>query len=239
MKKLVFLLLATVSFVACRKNSMDAPVVQGNNDAKVKTWTVGANIASYFYDSKGRVLKIENSNGSKTEYEYLPGTINRKIYNTTGVLVFTYKYELNSDGLAFRSTISNNSSYEELRQYNAEKTLAKYLFKANGLTNSADYFYSNGNCDSVRYIGNDGNWSSTKINTFYADKINVLNDAVTGGDFNGKNDKNMLKTEIYKYPDGTTNDISTYTYQYDVQGRIIKSTRMQGANLGIDLLTYY
>jgi YD repeat-containing protein len=239
MKKLLFLLLATAGFVACKKSSVDAPVTPVSNETKVKTSTSGTTISTFYYDSKGRQLKIENSNGSKEEYEYLPGIINRKSYSTSGVFVFAYKYELNADGLVYRSTISNNPSYEELRQYNADKTLAKYLFKANGLTNSADYFYSNGNCDSVRFIGNDGKWSSTNIHTFYTDKINVLTDAITGEDFNGKDDKNMLKSDIYRYPDGTTNDMATYTYAYDAQGRVIKSTRTQGNDISINLISYY
>lgn len=239
MKILLIPFAAAVLLTACSKNNTDAPApVTGNTVAKVKTWT-SSYTSTYFYDAQGRLTKYENSDGSRVEQEYQPGIVIRKVYNSAGVFQYSYKNELNADGYLGRTTLSSNPNYEILYVYNPDKTLAKQISNISGNHQVIDYFYSNGNCDSMRFTGNNGNWSSTIAKTYYTDKANVLTDANTGDDFYYKASKNMLKTELYKYPDGSTNDLSTYVYDFDAQGRVIKQTRTQGGNIGITLLTYY
>jgi len=239
MKRIFFLLAAAVAFVGCKKNDVDAPVTPASGVAKLKTRTAGTNTTNYTYDAQGRQTKYTNTDGSKVEIDYQPGIIYRKVYNTVSNFLYSYKYELNSDGLASRTTLSTNPDYESLTQFHSDKTPAKEIATINGNTSLIDYFYSNGNCDSLRFSNGNGNWFSTIVKTYYTDKPNVLTDANTGDNFYGKNNANMLKTEIYKYSNGTSNELATYTYEYDGQGRVIKETRTQGNDINISLLTYY
>jgi YD repeat-containing protein len=239
MKKIFFLLITTASFVACKKNNIDAPVTTLSAGAKVKTETYGASIATFTYDAQGRITLRTYSNGSKVEYDYLSGIVNEKVYNTAGVYQYSYKYELNADGSVNRETSTNNPGYEDLMLYNADKTLAKGISKVNGNTTSRDFFYSNGNCDSIRFNGNNGSWQTTIVNTYYTDKANVLSYENHGYSFYGKDNKNLLKNQVYKYPDGSTNTPSGYSYEFDALGRVIKQSSVQGNNQEIGLFTYY
>jgi YD repeat-containing protein len=243
MKKFLLTLLPAISlFLACKKNNNDitpSPPGNGINTAKIKTEAYGAIITTHTYDAQGRVVKEERSNGSKTEYEYLPGIVNEKSYDNAGVLLNTYTNEINTDGLRTRTTRSNNPGYEELCLYNPDKTLAKTISKNGGNNQALDFFYGNGNVDSIRFTTN-GAWGLTVIYTHYTDKPNML--AYENYGYNllyGKDDKNMLKSVIYKYPDGTTNTPSNYSYEYDAQGRVIKRTSTRGNDIEISLYTYY
>jgi hypothetical protein len=239
MKILLISFSVAVLLTSCSKNNADAPVPAADNSiAKVKTWT-SSYTSTYFYDAQGRLAKYENSNGSRVEQEYQPGIVIRKVYSNAGVFQYSYKNELNADGYLGRTTMSSNPNYEILYVYNPDKTLAKQISTISGSHQVIDYFYSNGNCDSMRFTGNNGNWSSTIAKTYYADKANVLTDANTGDNYYYKANKNMLKTELYKYPDGSTNELATYVYEYDAKGRVVKQTRTQDGNINIDLLTYY
>src|SRR5258705_4590443 len=220
MKKLLFFLIVAASLTACKKNSVDAPVTAGNTNNLIKTWASGANISTYTYDAQGRISKVTISDGSGYEYEYLSGIVNKKEYHAGHILYATYKLELNADGLKIRTTASNSPVYEELYQYNADKTLAKqighYDNGAGGIiTQVVDYFYSNGNCDSSRFIGNNGLWQTSILRTYYTDKLNGLGKNSFGNNFEGKDNKNLMKSEIYAAPDGTTGTPSNYTYEFD------------------------
>lgn len=239
MKKLLFVFMATATFVACKKNAIDKPVTPVNTAAKIKTEIYGASGTTYAYDALGRLTQRSFSNGSKTVYEYLSGIVNVKIYNTAGVFQYSYKYELNANGSVSRATRNDNPAYEELNFYNADKTLAERVSKINGNTSTSNYFYSNGNCDSVRFTGNNGSWHTTLINIYYTDKTNVLSYENHGYVFNGTDNKNLLKNQVYHYPDGSTNTPVNYSYEFDAQGRVIKQTSMWGINQEIGLFTYF
>ena len=240
MKKIFFLLITTAGFVACKKNNMDAPAAPANTSGKIKTWVSGATITTYTYDAQGRVIVEANSDGSGYEYEYLTGIVNEKQFNAGHVLNVTYKNELNADGLVIRKTASNNAAYEELYTYNADKTEAKQIgHYSGGITQVIDYYYSNDNCDSSRFSGNSGVWSLTIQRTYYPDKLNSIASENQGEFFYGKDNANLQKTEIYKYSDGSTNTPTTFTYEFDTNGRVVKQTGTQGNNINIGIFSYY
>ncbi|HWR33435.1 MAG TPA: hypothetical protein VN451_07920, partial [Chitinophagaceae bacterium] len=226
---------------ACKKSSVDAPglPLPTAGVSKIKTRAVGVNIINYTYDALGRIVAQVNSNGSKQEFEYLTGVVNKKFYNTSGVFQYGYKFELNAEGLCIRTTMSNSPNYELLHLFNPDKTVAKEISHINGNNSGRDYFYSNGNLDSIRFTGNNGNWQLTISKTYYTDKPNVLSVENYGELFYGKDNKNMIKSEVYKYPDGSTTSESGYSYEYDAQGRVIKQTSTAGNNIEIQLYTYY
>ncbi|MGC4101751.1 hypothetical protein [Ferruginibacter sp.] len=239
MKKTVTIIMAAAFFAACKKNNTDVQPVATSAVPKVKTLNDGSAVATFAYTADGNLQNYSIPDGSKVECEYLPGIINKKVYTTGGVFNYAYKFELNAAGLVIRTTLSNAPDYEVLDQYNPDNTHAKSVSKINGITNTADYFYSNGNCDSIRYRGNDGTWYSTIVKTYYTDKPNVLTQESTGEKIYGKDNKNLLKTEMYKYPNGTSTQVVVYTYDYDAQGRITKETGTQGATVFSMSYTYY
>ena len=241
MKKLLFILAAAASLTACKKNNVDVPggSAPSAGGTKIKTIASGANITNYTYDGQGRETKEVNSDGSRVEYEYLSGAVIEKIFNSAGVFDYNYKFELNADGLYARTTVSNNPNYEILRLYNPDKTLAKEIDHINGNNSGIDYFYSNGNLDSMRFTGNNGDWQSTIVKTYYTNQPNVIPYESLGKTFYGKNNKNMEKSEVYKFPDGSSASQTDFSYEYDAQGRLIKQTSIFGNNIDISLYTYY
>ena len=240
MKNLFLFLFVAIAVTACKKNSDDAPQPPGGGGSsaiRIKSVTYSNGVEHLTYDAQGRIILDVDPDGSKEEYEYLPGIVNEKVYAINGDYKYSYKNELNSDGEVTRTTRSDFPANEELLYYNPDKSLTKRISKSNGFIQTTDYFYSNGNCDSLRFSSN-GQWNSTIVKTFYADKLNNISMENFGFLFYGKQDKNLQKSEEYKYPDGSSNGIETYVYEFDQQGRITKLTSTHNNNIYISLYTY-
>jgi len=237
MKKLFLLLFVAAGFAACKKNSTDVPVTpgSGSSQTRIKKAIYESSVSNYTYDNQGRVVQELSSNGSKREYEYLPGVVNEKYYEG-GVLKYIYKNELNNDGMVSRVTISTSPTYEELLQYNPDKTLAKRITH-DGYEQVIDYFYSSGNQDSLRFKNN-GVWTLTVRKKFYTDKPDLLANEYFGELFYAKRNSNLQKSEQYYYPDGTTNGTEEYVYEFDQQGRVVKETSTHGNNISISMYSY-
>jgi YD repeat-containing protein len=227
-----------VFLFSCKKESTSNPAAGNTGVSKIKTWTGGSYITNYTFDAAGRCTREDYNDGSKSTYEYLAGKVILKRYNSSGVNTDTYNYETDANGLATKVTRPNNLTYDETIIYNNDKQAVKRITHISGTTQVIDYFYSNGNSDSARITTN-GNWQTTIKRTFFTDKLNSLSNEAQGTGFYGKDNKNLLKTEIYTYADGSTNTPSAYNYEFDAQGRAIKETRTQGGNINIGYITYY
>ena len=241
MKKLITIFTAGISLLlfSCNKSdTIDNPSGGSNTMSKIKTWSGSNGIATYTYDAGGRCQQVTYSDGSKNTYEYTTGKVIQKNFNTAGVNIVTYVYDLDTDGLKIKESRSSDVTFSEVAIYNTDKQIVKFIVHQNGKVFSGDYFYSNGNCDSVRFSTN-GVWYSSAIKTYYTSKPNSLTYDTEGIAFMGKSNKNLLKTEQYKYSDGTTADISTYAYEFDEKGRVGKQTLIQGANQHIEYIVYY
>ena len=235
MKKIFVVLLSVPCFMACKKNSTAVDIAPAPAVAKVKTAAYGSNVATYTYDDQGRQLKVVLSDGGRAEYEYLPGVINRKFYGPSSTYLYTMKFELNSDGLCIRETVSSDPVYESLLKYNTDKSIAQNIVHNSLQTTQMDYFYSNGKCDSVRSTSA-GKWLSTAIETYYTNKPNVLSGINTGESFLGKPDAYMLKSQL-QLPGNT---LLEFSYEYDAQGRVTKrSTAAAGGYTTDGFYTYY
>lgn len=243
MKKFIFILTVAASFAACSKknNSTDpGPGPAPASDAskfRVKTMS-NPDQANYEYDAQGRQTKSTHPGGWVYEYEYLPGKVNIKNYGAGGVYQGTDTYELNADGFCTSITNTVDPNHDDKFFYNADKTVAKNVYKAGANTWSVDHFYSNGNRDSIR-INKNGVWQSTTVYTYYTDKANVLSDVNTGDNFFGKVNKNLDKTAFSRLNDGTIAGQTEISYEFDAQGHVVKRIAKTGNNIKIALYTYY
>ncbi|HEV7780465.1 MAG TPA: hypothetical protein VGO58_04320 [Chitinophagaceae bacterium] len=222
MKKIIFILLAATTFVACEKNNDAPPVNPGDFANQIKkTVYDGGQIHTYTYDGSGRIKTRTALNLEKIEYDYTAGKIVEKQFDATGVLKRTYTYELDTNGLVAKETRSDRPDFTETRLYNSDKQVVKFTDAENANIDIGEYFYSNGNLDSIRFISN-GNWYSTAKMTYYTDKTNILDNDAFGEYAWGKRSKNMVKSEQYFFSDGTIGDKENYTYEYDAKGRVTK-----------------
>lgn len=237
-KKILFpVIILSAIFFSCKKDTTNPPAGSAGTVSKIKTETGDWGTTTHTYDAAGRVILSTYSNGGKVEYEYLPGKVNQKVFNQAGVYTMTYQFELNAEGLTGKETYSNNPQFTETRLYNSEKQLIKAV-SFNGVnTQSIDYFYSNGNRDSLRF-NNNGNWTLTIKRTFYTDKSNNLDYVFFGKPFDGSQGKNLLKSEQYCYPDGSSLPLTTYQYEWNAEGKVTKQTITQGGNINIVYYTF-
>lgn len=239
MKKYFLLpVIFAVTLYSCKKSDNTTPNIPADNSSKIKTWAGSTYATEYSYDSYGRCTQELYSNGAKSTFDYNAGEVVRKHFTSAGVNDATYVFQIGADGVAVKETRPQYPTYSTVSIYNTEKQLVKQITTNNGITYGFDSFFSNGNCDSTRF-NNNGTWSSSVIYTYFTDKINSLSNETQGTSFYGKDSKNLLKTEIYKYPDGSNNGLITYSYEFDAMGRATKSTESHNGNLSIDYITYF
>jgi YD repeat-containing protein len=240
MKHSILLIISGISLVfgSCKKESTVNPPANNSESQRVKTETGDSGIDTYTYDGSGRLLSDQSTNGTKSVYEYQPGKISRKYFNAANVNTQTYEFEIGTDGLATKQTRPTQLDYQETRIYNSDKQLIKQITLQNNNTYVIDYFYSNGNCDSARASSN-GTWTSTARKTYYTGVKNIFDYSNYGTSFYGKGSKDLLKSEQYFYPDGSSNEKTSWVYEFDGMARPIKQTSTHGNNLEIIYFSYY
>ena len=69
--------------------------------------------------------------------------------------------------------------------------------------------------------------------------MNYLSNIAYGYPFFGSDNKNLRKSEFYKYNDGTQTALATTTYEFDAQGRAVKETINTGSNVFVNFISYY
>lgn len=235
---------ATLLF-SCKKES----VINNNNGngngpvpepvSKIKTVSVGSLQHTLTHDALGRRTQAISNSGSKFFYDYTTaGKVTYKQFNDAGVNDITAIFDLSADGLDIKETLPSSPSQSATRSYNSDKQVAKVITDYGSQVNTEDYFYSKGNCDSIRH-STDGNWVYTVVQTYYTDKLNSLTNDALGLLYYGKSSKNLVKTEQSFYPGGGTGQIANMTYEFDAKDRVIKKTTTKGANVFINLITYF
>lgn len=227
-----------ISLSACHKEVLDAPEMQLEETSKVKTATYGNTVFTYTYDAQGRQLTCDNSDGIKRKYDYPIGSIKESVYKN-GMLQYFYKNDLNTEGLCFREIKSDAPGYEQLYEYNLDRTLNKVITKNNGsIIQVMNFFYNNQNCDSIRFLAN-GQHILTIVKDYYLDKPNALKNEVFGNPYYGKSSRNMIKTETYIDAGSLPDPCINFNYEFDVIGRVSKEITSKGNNTSIGLYTYY
>jgi len=238
MKQQLFIIVFSVIFSACGKEIINSPSIQSEEIPKVKTASYGPTVSTYTYDGRGRQLTCDNNDGIKRVYAYSIGNFKESIYRN-GVLEYFYKNDLSVDSLCIREIKSNDPSYEQLYQYNPDRTIAKVTTKRSGVTTQLmDFFYSNGNCDSIKFT-NSGQWMLTVVKTYYNDRPNVFGPEIFGNEYYGKGSINLLKTETFIYAGCSPEPPLNYSYEYNSSGRVIKETSVKANAVSTGLYTYY
>ena len=238
MKNELFIIILLISLSACHQEVLEAPAIQLEETSKVKTATYGNTVFAYTYDAQGRQLTCDNSDGIKRKYDYPIGSIKESIYKN-GMLQYFYKNDLNTEGLCFREIKSDAPWYEQLYEYNSDRTLHKVITKNNGsIIQVMNFFYNNENCDSIRFMAN-GQHILTIVKEYYLDKPNALKDEAFGNPHYGKSSRNMIKTETYINPGNSPEPCTNFNYEYDSMRRVSKEITSKGNNISIGLYTYY
>jgi YD repeat-containing protein len=247
MKKLIILFSTVAILGSCSKKNSGIDGNNNNNNngnpvslsGKLKTATFEGGVETYSYDNQGRAILITNSDSKKTVYEYTPGLVTVRYFNSAGVNSITHVHELNGNGKSIRRTDTNKPGYEELRDYNADGTLKKSTVKDGAVVTVHDYFYSDGNLEMSKTFEN-GIHLGSIMYTYYSDKINNLSNVEKGSDFTGKPNKNLLKSVSYEDENGFVFSVINSQYEFDAKGRVIKLIEtLEGGTPEIGTYTYY
>lgn len=226
--------------LSCSKEKNENPsnTAATSSVTRIKTWSNTSGQKTYLYDNSGKLTEVQSNTGSKVTYEYAPGKIIHRQFNTAGVNDFTAEYDLNEAGLVVTEKRPSQPGFTATFIYNDQKQPVKSIYNTNGIVHTQDFFYNNGNCDSIR-ISENGNWDYTRHFTHYTDKSNHLSNEAYGYPFFGKESKNLVKSVEYIDSNGSSSGLTSIEYEYDAKGRPVKETKTQGVNIYINYITYY
>jgi len=248
----LFLLLPCIGLllaISCKKEDHSPtppPVVV----PKVKTVTAGNDIRNFFYDSKGRVIKIGYALYGRGEYAYTDTGIVVSFYDTLNQFQYKQVYKIGADGRALGYI--NPALFNDQLSYTY--TSGGQLLTGTELRTlpgqpvyrwQTQYYYTNSNLDSsivtLTADGSFGGGSALYYDSYYTDKPNTLGNDNYGQAFLGVSSKNPVKDARDIGHDNLGNYPATnYVYEYDSLNRITKSTEYEG-NSGFApiMYTYY
>jgi hypothetical protein len=233
-KSIALFLAIGLSFQACKK---DIKIINKSNyldlsGCKVSRFYDEDGGQRYFYDSSGRISKVEFYGNNVIHFinifSYEPG----KAYYVDPRGGEKGEYFLDSTGKALKSTITHYEWPDSIKPSNYEHTYYKYNSDGNLTEKRIDfnwegdtiidsktytYLWNNGNMIKETFRNNIG--TSIKNYDYYLDKSNPWIATLSDLQFTGVQSKNLLKTIIY---DETGFVFARYTYQFSTDGKPIK-----------------
>jgi len=242
MRKIVLKRLAIIAgcifiFFSCKKEK-DNKIIAAN--LRVKTVTNGNSVMSYSYDDKKRMVKSESDVGFfKDEFLYEGTTITRTISEPSNTVSIRYSLDANGYLTSSRYTNSQDVSFYEhtsdgtlIRSYDDDVPAfeARYYYNAN-----------TGLLDSMRATKGTV-WVYTNLFSFYADRINTIDNENFGQMFWGSFSPHPTKSVVTRRPDGNVINVTftNYTYTYNEEGIITsRSFSTSGGQSGTESYTYY
>ena len=205
--------------VDCGGNCVACPILLGIV-SKVKTQSRSFNdyIENYMYDSLGRIVLIQNTyklngvNSRKQTFTYTPTAILNAVYDSAASAPWQVQtWAVDSQGLLVSMDSLRTFRYD-LKGHLVSQTYPDIIYE-----------WSNGNMTQYH-------WDPVIYTcTYLADRIESRN---FGRAFEGKGSKNLISTLI---SGGIT---TAYTYQFDLQDRVIKQINAGGTGSEITY-TYY
>ncbi len=247
MKNLTYII-TIISFLAlfsCTKKNDPTPTPIDPSTSRVKSMTFTDSTGNLFatmtfqYDNISQLIEmhqLQYAGGTSMHYyyQYLPGLIIEKIYDTNNVLNARTPYNINSQKLITNGDqMAYTGSGDSLLMY-------VYTFKYNTdgyLIESKDFYQGdtsryhlqtweifNGNSISYTVLFSESGGIYTENNEYYASTINTIGNENLGRSFLGKSSVNLIKSStIPNNPFGS----KSYTYEFDSQNRVHKSTVTQ------------
>jgi len=217
-------LVMMVSFYGCKKTEAPAPVI---SIVKSVSQNPGGTADVYTYDAEGRVQRIQNSSGGRTDFAYAGDTVIETAFDFTGDIVSIKTLLLNGEGLVYssvtRDTLGNKlSSAQYIYDANKFKTEQKDYNAVNiqtGLKKWTITAENNiGTYESSDTSVNENNYSFWYI--YSLESFNTIGNENTGQKYYGVSSKNSLKVlnrdSYYLY-----NIRYTYLYTLDGSGRTL------------------
>lgn len=198
---------------------------------------ISTGTVSYTYDSQKRLTHTQNNNiaGSYSVYTYGSGTINIKNYNSD-TIQSEGNGTLNSAGQLTQISygVNNLTRYT----YDGDGRLIKYASYSGNYADSTIYELQGGNIVKNTQANSNG-YIGESTYTYYTDKPGQH--AYAGSEiFSGKPYTNLVKSMTTTMLAPVTQAPSTinYTYEFDNDGKVTKTTTVSGANTNITENTY-
>lgn len=201
----------------------------------------------YSYDSKGRVVKIENSRFGPAVYVYSDTAIVCNNYDLKDSLEYVQVYKLDANGRAISMKETDDPYQDNSFSYTTGGQLSTYtnVNKEPGMpqdTWTENYSYRNGNLDSIVRTDRKGNMVNSTVDyydEFYMDRVNTIGNDNMGLGWKGSSSKNPVKM-VRIGGNAGSHVASTYQYTFDSLGRIISQREIQtGINFPAVNFIYY
>jgi YD repeat-containing protein len=218
MKKILFLFVIVIIATAFRAGK--APDRAGYRIKTVSHYPSGE-IFSYTYGPDGHLMRIEDSKGNNTSYEYHHERILRKYNDMIKEHSFVDTLILNEQGLAARIVSDNRTVMAENREFNPDNYMTRTILydKKGNLSGTMVYQYQNGN--EISYTSSDatGGETSTVNYDYYTDHANTIGDDNMGEGFVGASSVNPIKSSSSQLIN-LAPVRHNYNYHYDAKGLI-------------------
>jgi len=237
----ISLALLVLSFAACKKADVGAPVPVL---PKVKTFTImdGAaiiNSATIEYDNLGRRSKQTFKDDSRFDFTYTGNTMLQEQFNSSGATQSKYNYILNAEGLAESYYNLATPKVIYYQTFNSAKQMVLEITKNIGVkTFEVHHFYDNtGNNikDSVLHV----NGTTIRTYEYYTDKISTITNSNYGTKYDGVSSKNSLKKVTVKSPLNVITITDYSVPELDAKGKVIKQSYTSGGKIFDYLYSYY
>lgn len=252
MKKITFITLVfLVSLIACKKNEI---IPNSNTSTKSSTSSMikkmtyihyntdslgsatsipDTSYHTFEYDSQNRLIKLiwdanDLNKGGYIKYTYPNSTtVVRNAYDGNGVAREIFIYNLNNQGkvISERKFDNDHTKYLYVKKYiyNSTNSLQKIYDSINDKYEEVNAIYSNGNLISKQ------TYDGLEQYEYYLDKINSFSPIQFGMVERFYLDeyfcsKNLIKKIFSK------NEVTNFTYEYDNQGRVVKSVGFKKSN---------
>ncbi len=246
LNSIIYVAIPLLFVSACKKEETK----QVFNPLTTRVKTISNNTAgtteTYTYDSENRVTLIQNSNGSKTEFDYNGDTLTQTNFDNTGAVLNMEVILLDSFGLASNSVTTDPAgNILSFHQYyfnsNQEKTDKNDYNNAYIQTGKYEWRWSDGNL--VQYSIYDSTVTTKVYDTYYwyydpaTTSVGNIN---KGQKFWGADSKYLMRKYIqnsYLYG----NSLFTFEYTLDELQRLtsMKTYNYQGQLENTITYTYY
>ncbi|MFY8108573.1 MAG: hypothetical protein ACOVO9_06260 [Bacteroidia bacterium] len=222
------------SFNSCKK---DIKIINKSNyldlsGCKVSRFYDEDGGQRYFYDSSGRISKVEHFGQNNIDNTVIFSYESGKAYFSNPTGGEKAEYFLDSASKAIKSSLKHYGWPDTSQIVSTEITFYKYNSDGNLIEKKIDfkwegdtiidsktytYLWNNGNMIKETFRNNIG--TSIKNYDYYLDKSNPWIATLSDLQFTGVQSKNLLKTIIY---DETGFVFARYTYQFSTDGKPIK-----------------